>query len=179
MKGLGAGGWGLGASKHVIGCLRFSFFWFTSIWRQFGVELYWKSTPNRSWINRKPKIDVKIGAKSAPNRRQIDAKSTPNRRNPKIANTLIFHEKYSDSCPSTEYRSILRRRNIIDGISMVIVTYVFRLPRGRSKHVVGSRNIGYQWSNVLIYQGKILCLNGIPSSYDRWMYIILCKALRT
>ena len=38
---------------------------------------------------------------------------------------VIFHEKYSDSCPSTEYRSIFRRRNIGDDISchlFVVVT---------------------------------------------------------
>ena len=36
----------------TIGCSRFSFFWFTSIWRRFGVDFFWKSTPNR----RNPKI---------------------------------------------------------------------------------------------------------------------------
>ena len=35
----------------------------------------------------------------------------------RVSKHVIFRGKYSDSCPSTEYRSIFRRRNIDDGIS--------------------------------------------------------------
>ena len=88
---------------------------------------------------------------------------------------VIFHEKYSDSCPSTEYRSIFRRRNIDDGISMVILCV--SIPQGRSKHIVERRNMNHHCSNILVYQGKILCLRIISSSYDRWMYNLLFEAL--
>ena len=80
---------------------------------------------------------------------------------------LLSIDGISLNIPSTEYH----RRNI-DGDIMFFDYHKV----GRNSSSEDGMN--HQCSHIFIYQGKILCWNSIPSSYDRWMHNILCKALR-